>query len=93
MNTRERIENILNDIPLSVCLSRSDITEIASALSTTLKPSWSELELDKVLPAKRDKEKVKSELLSQEVEDAYRIGYNSAIIDCKQALLGQGGEK
>jgi hypothetical protein len=64
------------------------------SLSTTLKPSWTSEELDKVLPQLR---------IKHEKRCGWGKGtggctcgmmtHNQAIIECKQALLGQGGEK
>jgi hypothetical protein len=62
----------------------------ASALSTTLKPSWTSEELDRVLP-KLDRSKIEFESTHhQGIEQvAYIRGWRDYEKACKQALLGR----
>jgi hypothetical protein len=52
--------------------------------------------LDKILPKKKEMwvmaDKETKTLQQSYKNEGYFNGYNQAITDCKQALLGQGGE-
>ena len=76
-----------------------DKRKIITKLSNKIpKPMWTEEELDKVLPKKKELKKIR-EGQCQEMADSiqeinsYTEVYNQAITDCKQALLGREREK
>jgi hypothetical protein len=72
-------------IKLMEIIPNNIINQMEAALSTTLKPSWTREELDKILP-KVIHEKYDRYSNSQ----FYKDGYNQCRENCKQALLGQG---
>ncbi len=96
----EEVEKIIKDSQLYLLASNrkseysnilpdKEVKELVSALSTTLKPSWTELELDKILPEKNKEHQ-------EDGQDCGCIGLedytpceirNQAISDCREALI------
>jgi len=95
--SEEEISRILHDLReegrIDISLSEQDI--ISSALSTTLKPSWTSEELDKVLPAlpANNCQHCWGDCMSEPCICGEYEKLKKYRDDCKQALLGQGGEK
>ena len=96
-NTKERIGKILPKpmfhnyftcpaSPFEYCTKEQMINTIKS-LSTTLKPSWTELELDKILPKEILCDHLAVEGFQHDKLDCKFCMRNQAITDCKQALL------
>jgi len=84
---RIRGKTLQGEEDIRYCINSEDYEnfeiDLREALSTTLKPSWTELELDKILPKKK-------EVTRNFIKCCPETIYNQAITDCKQALLGKG---
>ena len=104
--SEEEIEKIIKEILITtpiagdfdrtkaIYANEAIISKLAQALSTTLKPSWTELELDKVnkelLSACESASALIRGTYPMVSADKLLVKIEKAITDCKQALLGQG---